>query len=104
MEYIQISTTFEKEEDAKKIAHLLVKENLSACVQIIGPISSIYKWKGNIESSQEYILLIKTKDKLYDKVEKMIKKNHPYETPEIISLPIIKGSSDYLNWLNDSLS
>lgn len=103
MDYIQIITTIEKEVDAKKIANLLVKEKLSACVQIIGQIKSIYKWKNKIESSEEYLLFIKTKESLYEDVEKAIKKIHPYETPEIIAIPIIKGDKKYLDWIDENI-
>ena len=99
--YIQISTTTETKEGAQKIARYLVEQKLAACVQISGPIKSTYRWKGKVETSKEYLCLIKTRATLFKKVEAAIKKLHPYETPEIIAVPIIKGSREYLNWLND---
>ena len=99
--YIQITTTTETKEEAEKIAQYLVVEKLAACVQIAGPITSIYRWKGKVENTQEWLCLIKTREELYDKVETAIKKLHSYETPEIIAVPIIKGSKEYLNWLDD---
>ena len=71
-------------------------KRLSGCIQIIGPIISTYWWKGNIETSEEWILFIKSKKNLYEELEKAIKEIHPYETPEIIALPIVAGSKDYL--------
>jgi periplasmic divalent cation tolerance protein len=99
--YIQISTTTETKEQAQKIALYLVEQRLAACVQISGPIESTYRWKDKVETAKEYLCLIKTRTTLFEKVEVAIKKLHPYETPEIIAVPIIKGSREYLNWLDD---
>jgi periplasmic divalent cation tolerance protein len=101
--YIQVTTTTETKEQAQKIAQHLVTEKLAACVQILGPINSIYRWKGKVENTQEWLCLIKTQDDLYNKVEAAIKSQHPYETPEIIAVPIIKGSKEYLSWIEDEL-
>ena len=102
-QYIQVCTTTEKEEDAKKIAKVVIERRLGACVQIIGPIKSFYWWKEKIETAEEWLLFIKTKKELYEELEKVIKEIHPYETPEIISIPILFGSKDYLEWLNKEL-
>lgn len=99
--YIQISTTTETKEQAQKIAKYLVEQKLAACVQISGPIESTYRWKGNVETASECLCLIKTRKTLFKKVEAAINKLHPYETPEIIAVPIIKGSKEYLNWLDE---
>ncbi len=101
--YIQITTTTETKEEAEKITQYLVEQKLAACVQIIGPIASIYRWKGKVETANEWLCLIKTREEFYDKVETTIKKLHSYETPEIIAVPIIKGSKEYLNWIDDVL-
>ena len=99
--FIQISTTTETKEEAQKIARHLVEMKLAACVQISGPITSIYRWKGNVENAQEWLCLIKTREELFDKVEVAIKKLHSYETPEIVAAPIVKGSDEYLAWLDE---
>ena len=99
--YIQISTTTETKEQAQKIAQYLVEQKLAACVQIIGPITSIYHWKKKLENTQEWLCLIKTRDDLYNKVESAIKNEHSYETPEIIAVPIVKGSKEYLQWIQE---
>jgi periplasmic divalent cation tolerance protein len=101
--YIQITTTTETKEQAEKIAKHMVEAKLAACVQIVGPITSIYRWKGKVENAQEWLCLIKTKDDLYNKVEAAMKSLHPYETPEIIAVPILKGSKEYLNWLDNEI-
>ena len=102
--YIQIITTTEKKEDAEKIAMALVEKRLAACVQIAGPITSLYRWKGNIEKAQEWQCWIKSKEVLYKEIEKAIKSVHPYEVPEIIAMPIIAGSRDYLEWLESEVT
>lgn len=101
--YIQVVTTTEKREDAEKIAKALVEKRLAACAQLVGPIVSTYWWKGNIETAEEWQCLVKSKKSLYGEVEKAIKMLHPYETPEIIVLPIVSGSADYLKWLTDEV-
>jgi len=102
-QYIQVCTTTEKEEDAEKIAKIVIEKRLGACVQIIGPIKSFYWWQEKIETAEEWLLFIKTKKELYEELEKVIKEIHPYEIPEIISVPILLGSKDYLEWLNKEL-
>jgi periplasmic divalent cation tolerance protein len=97
--YIQISTTTETKEEAQKIAQYLVEQKLAACVQITGPIESTYRWRGNVETANEWLCLIKTREALFNKVQAAIKKLHSYEIPEIIAISIIKGSKEYLNWL-----
>jgi periplasmic divalent cation tolerance protein len=99
--YIQISTTTETKEEAQKIAQYLVEQKLAACVQITGPIESTYRWRGNVETANEWLCLIKTREALFNKAQAAIKKLHSYETPEIIAVPIVKGSKEYLNWMDD---
>ena len=103
MSFIQVMTTTETKEQAMDIARHLVEEKLAACVQITEPVESIYRWKSKVELSQEYLCLIKTREGLFPNVETAIKKLHSYETPEIIAVPIIRGSAEYLTWLNDEL-
>ena len=102
-EYVQIITTTEKKEDAEKIAELLLKKRLAGCIQIIGPIMSNYWWKDQVEKAEEWLNLIKTKKNLCKELEKSIKEIHPYETPEIIGIPVVIGSKDYLKWLDDEI-
>jgi periplasmic divalent cation tolerance protein len=104
MSFIQVMTTTETKEQAEAIARHLVEEKLAACVQISGPIESIYRWKGKVENVREWLCLIKTRDVFFDQVESAIKKLHSYETPEIIAVPITKGSREYLKWLDESLA
>ena len=101
--YIQIMTATETKEEAEKIAQYLVEQKLAACVQITGSIESTYRWKGKVETANEWLCLIKTRKDFYNKVEATIKKLHSYETPEIVALQITKGSKEYLRWLDETL-
>lgn len=102
-EYVQITTTTDTKDLAQRIAQDLVKNRLAACVQITGPISSIYEWKGKIENTEEYLCMIKTRKEFFQQVESYIKSLHTYEVPEIVAIPIWDGSQDYLKWIDDSV-
>ena len=99
-----VLTTLEKLEDGARLAALLVERELAACVQILPPMVSIYCWQGAIERANEVLLFIKTTRAAYPRLETMIKENHPYQTPEIIALPVEAGLGDYLNWLAAALA
>lgn len=99
MSSILILTTASSYQEANVIARQLLKARLAACVTISAPAESYFWWDKKIERAKERVLLIKTKKKLYKKIEKAILMCHSYEVPEIISLPIQKGSTKYLNWL-----
>lgn len=103
MEYVVILSTIGTETDAQTMAEKLITSKNAACVNIIPGVQSVYEWKGKQCNDIEFLLFIKTtKDKEKD-VYKIIKDTHPYETPEIISLPIQHGSNDYLNWISTSV-
>jgi periplasmic divalent cation tolerance protein len=102
--FIQVTTTTEKREDAERIALTLVEARLAACVQIVGPITSIYRWKGNIETAGEWLCLIKSREENYGAIEQTIRSLHPYETPEIVAVAVTGGSRDYLDWLRGELA
>ncbi len=87
------------EAEAERIARALVERGLCACVNIIGGVSSIYRWKGSIESGAEAVLLMKTTAALQEHLYEALRGLHPYEVPEFIVLPIVGGSDEYLNWL-----
>ncbi len=100
-DFVQVVTTAQREEDARRIADLLVEKRLAACVQIVGPITSVYRWKGQVESAREWQCQIKTRQSLLDDLFDAIRAAHPYEVPEIVALPIVAGSRDYLTWLEE---
>jgi len=87
------------EEEALKIANALVEARLAACVNVVAPIRSIYRWEGKIWDEKEWLLIIKTEKHRFDALEKKVKSLHSYSVPEIICLPITEGSAPYLNWL-----
>ena len=88
---------------AETLAQTLLEKRIAGCIQIIGPITSIYWWNNKIERKKEWILLIKSREKNYKEIERTIKEIHPYQIPEIIAVPIISGSRNYLNWLDKIL-
>lgn len=97
------TTTTAKAEDARKIAAQLVEAKLAACVQIVEPITSVYRWQGKIESEQEILLIIKSTQDLISRIAELLDEIHPYEIPELIAAPIIEGSASYLSWLENSV-
>jgi periplasmic divalent cation tolerance protein len=102
-EYLQVLTTAGSEEDANRISAALVERRLAACVQVIGPISSRYRWRGQVEQEQEWLCLAKTEASRYEELEAAIRELHSYEEPEIVATPIVAGSAGYLQWVSDSL-
>ncbi len=102
--HIQVFTTANKKADAVKIARDLVEQRLAACAQVVGPIQSIYRWKGKIEEEEEWLCILKSRYDCYEKMEKRLKDIHPYEEPEILALSVIKGSRTYLAWLDQQVN
>jgi len=98
-ETVVIFVTCGSEEEAVKISNALVEERLAACVNLISPVRSIYRWEEKIWDEKEWFLIIKTQRKRFQEIETRVKSLHSYSVPEIISLPIVEGSSSYLNWL-----
>jgi periplasmic divalent cation tolerance protein len=96
-----VLVTCGSEEEAEKIANSLIEERLAACVNIISPVRSIYRWEGKIWDEKEWMLIIKTRKKRFEDLEKKVKSLHSYSVPEIIVLPIVKGSASYLKWLEE---
>lgn len=102
-DYIQIVTTAGTRDDAQRIARALVEERLAACAQVVGPVASTYRWKGEIETADEWQCWAKTRQSLYERVEQAIRRLHPYEVPEILALPVLTGSAVYLAWLDEQV-
>lgn len=101
-EKLVISTAGSKEE-ASRIATGLVDAQLAACVNIVGPIKSVYRWQGKVESAQEYLLLIKTVGSRSARVTARIRELHSYDLPEAVEVSIEGGSAEYLKWIADSV-
>lgn len=102
--YIQVVTTVASQDDARRLARELVAERLAACVQIAGPIESVYWWQGTIDTAAEWRCTLKSRADLYPQLAAAIGRLHSYETPEILSLPVLDGSPAYLAWLERELA
>ena len=89
-------------EEAKKIGRTLVEERLAACVNIF-PITSIFRWKGNIDEAQEFGIIAKTRTEKVKEIEKRVKEIHSYEVPCVVSFRINEGSADFLKWIKESV-
>ncbi|MEJ2149321.1 MAG: divalent-cation tolerance protein CutA [Chloroflexota bacterium] len=96
---IQVITTTGTKQDANKVARALIEARLAACVQVVGPVTSRYWWKDEIEEAEEWLCLIKTTANLFERLEEAIRAAHPYDVPEILATPVVAGSADYLAWL-----
>lgn len=99
---VVLSTTASKDE-AKRIALALVEGRLAACVQVVRGIESVYRWKGKVCVESECLLVIKTRESLFERLAERLRSLHSYDVPEIVSLPVLKGTRDYLNWLEESV-
>ncbi len=100
---IVILITAGSSEEAGKIARALVEQKLAACVNLIDPIRSVYRWEGKVAEDGEVLLIIKSSRELFDEVRRVVEQMHSYQVPELICLPVIDGSPNYLNWLTESL-
>lgn len=103
-DYIQVFTATEKKKDAERIAEDILEKHLAACVQVLGPMTSRYWWKGKIEEAEEWLCIIKTRADRFESLEKAIKKVHPYQEPEILGAPVTHGSKGYIDWLDMAVS
>ena len=103
-EPVVVLPTCPDEAVAAKIARELVESGLSACVSRVGPVHSTYRWQEAVQDEPEVLLIIKTVISRYSELEMRLKSLHPYEVPEIIALPVVAGSTDYLDWLRGALA
>jgi periplasmic divalent cation tolerance protein len=99
-DYVQVLTTVDSEEAGVTLARSVVEARLAACVQIVGPIRSLFWWEGKVDDAREWQLLMKTTTERLAELERHIKANHSYDTPEIIETEIIGGSAEYLGWVS----
>jgi periplasmic divalent cation tolerance protein len=97
--WLTVLTTTDSEEKAHALAQGAVEARLAACAQISAPVTSVYRWQNAIETTEEWQVLFKTTAERYDELEEHLRAAHDYETPEIIAVPVVRGSARYLNWL-----
>lgn len=102
--FLVVYVTIDNQEHASFLASKLVEKRLVACVNIIPRVQSVYWWEGQVCTDSEYLLIIKTTTMKFDELQDAIKDLHPYDIPEIIALPIVAGSEDYLSWVEGELS
>ena len=100
-ESIVVLVTCGSEEEALKISRSLVEDHLAACINLVSPVRSIYRWEGKICDEKEWLLIIKSQKNRFEELEKRVKSLHSYSVPEIISLSIVEGSGSYLQWLEE---
>ena len=101
--FIILYCTVPDQQTAEMISKNLVEEKLAACCNIVPGLKSVYRWEQKIQTDDELLLIIKTRSTLYAEVETQIKDLHPYTVPEIIALPLINGSVEYLNWMDENV-
>jgi periplasmic divalent cation tolerance protein len=100
---IVVLSTCATDEEAGRLARLLVEQRLAACVNVVGGVRSFYRWKGAVEEASERLLVIKTSRALFPALKAALEAAHSYETPEALALPVLDGAANYLNWLEESL-
>ena len=100
---IVVLTTCAAEADAERMARALVDGRLAACVSVVPGVRSFYHWKGATESTQEFLLIVKTSRDLFGALRAEMERIHPYEVPELLALPVVAGAENYLSWLQSNL-
>jgi periplasmic divalent cation tolerance protein len=97
--HLEVKTTTDSKHEAESLARAIVEARLAACVQVLGPIWSVYWWNNEVEEATEWVCTMKTSAQKFSELESFIKANHGYETPEIIATPVTSGSAEYLAWV-----
>lgn len=98
--WLTVLTTTDSEEKARLLARGVVEARLAACVQISAPVISVYRWENAVETTEEWQLLLKTTAERYEELEAHLQEAHDYDTPEIIAIPVVRGSAGYLGWVS----
>jgi periplasmic divalent cation tolerance protein len=100
----QVTTTLPDRDTANRIGRRLVEERLAACAQVVGPVASVYWWQGEVETAGEWYCHLKTTAARVDALIARVRELHPYETPEIVALPVTEGDPAYLRWIASSVA
>jgi periplasmic divalent cation tolerance protein len=98
-----VFSTCSSREEARKLAEALLQEQVAACVNIVGPIESVYLWAGEVKHDEEFLLVIKTTEQRFAAVRDVITGRHSYDVPECVSVAVDDGSTDYLKWIGESV-
>ena len=102
-EFLQVMTTTDSRPRAEVIARALVESRLAACVQIVGPVTSLFHWQGKVDQAEEWLCIAKTRAELYPQIEVKIRSLHTYQVPEILAVPVAAGHEPYLQWMRGEL-
>lgn len=102
-DYLTAITTIDSAEAARTLSRALVERRVVACINIVPNVLSVYRWKGEVEETSEHLLLMKTRADAFDSLSKALAELHPYDVPELIAVPIERGSGDYLEWVSESV-
>jgi periplasmic divalent cation tolerance protein len=100
---IVVFSTCATEEDAAKLARALVEARVAACVTLVPGARSVYRWQGAIESAEECLLIIKSSRQLFEALRTALEQAHAYDVPEVLAMPVVEGSANYMNWLEGQL-
>ena len=100
---IVVLSTCATEEEAEKLARVLVEARVAACVTMVPGVRSVYRWQGAIESAAECLLIIKSSRQLFESLRMALEEAHAYDVPELLAVPVVEGSANYLNWLEGQL-
>jgi len=103
MSYVIVMMTASSKEEAARIVRALLEEKLIACANILDSVTSFFWWQNKIDQENEALVLMKSKQSLFKKISKRVKELHSYDVPEVLAVPVVDGSSDYLGWLEESL-
>ncbi len=99
MDAIEVRVTSDSRDEADRIASAVVARRLAACAQVVAPISSTYRWGGEVQQAEEWLLLMKTTADRFENLAACVRELHSYEVPEIVAVPIVQGTQDYLEWI-----
>jgi periplasmic divalent cation tolerance protein len=101
---IVVMSTCGSSEEAQRLARELVMQRAAACVNIVAPVRSIYRWNGGIEDAEEWLLIVKTSRSSFDRLRNILEAAHSYELPEVLAIPVIAGSPNYLSWIENEVT
>lgn len=101
--YVQVITTLGTHAEALALARRLIEARQAACVQIVGPVTSVYRWEGELEEDEEWQCWIKTRSDLLPALMAVVQAAHPYQVPEILALPVLDGHAPYFAWLDEQV-
>jgi periplasmic divalent cation tolerance protein len=100
---IVVMSTCGSSEEAKRLAHELVAQRVAACVNIVAPVRSIYRWNGRVEDAEEWLLIVKSTRSAFERLRSILEAAHSYELPEVLAIPVIAGSPNYLAWIDSEV-